>query len=97
MGLFQAILISLLKGALCSLLKNTLVFARGMTISTEANPQLPAKVRPYWTENGKALRKFCDFCKDDERIDVVLLPLFDGVTWIKWRENKSAFLPVNGQ
>ncbi|KAI0975566.1 hypothetical protein F4678DRAFT_456922 [Xylaria arbuscula] len=54
------------------------VFARGMTIPTEANPQLPAKVRPYWTENGKALRKFCDFCKDDELVDVVLLPLFDG-------------------
>ncbi|KAI8631699.1 O-methyltransferase [Xylariaceae sp. FL1651] len=73
------------------------VFARGMTISTDANPQLPAKVRPYWTENGKALRKFCDFCKDDERVDVVLLPLFDGVTWIKWAGNEPAFLPVNGQ
>ncbi|GAW19696.1 hypothetical protein ANO14919_091850 [Xylariales sp. No.14919] len=56
------------------------VFARGMTISTEENPQLPAKVRPYWTENGKAPRKFCDFYKDDERVDVVLLPLFGGVT-----------------
>ncbi|KAI0415255.1 O-methyltransferase [Xylaria grammica] len=40
----------------------------------------------------KALRKFYDFYKDGERVDVVLLPPFDGVTWIKWRE-----LPVNGQ
>ncbi|KAK5626989.1 hypothetical protein RRF57_002704 [Xylaria bambusicola] len=60
--------------------ENALIFTRGTTISTEGNPQLPAKVRPYWTENGKALRKFCDFCKNDERVDVVLLPLFDGVT-----------------
>ncbi|KAI3318572.1 O-methyltransferase [Xylariaceae sp. AK1471] len=73
------------------------VFARGMTISTDANPELPSKVRPYWTENGKALRKFCDFCKDDPRVDVVVLPVFDGVTWIKWAGNEAAFLPVNGQ
>jgi predicted O-methyltransferase YrrM len=56
-----------------------------MTISTEANPQLPDKVRPYWEENGKALRKFCNFCKEDQRVDVVVLPLFDGVALIKWK------------
>lgn len=61
------------------------VFARGMTISTEANPELPAKVRPYWTECGKALRRFNTFCRSDPRIDTVLLPVFDGVTLIKWK------------
>ncbi|KAI0465666.1 hypothetical protein F4859DRAFT_528276 [Xylaria cf. heliscus] len=50
------------------------VFARGMTISTDANPQLPAKVRPYWTENVKARNKLCEFRKGDERVDVVLIP-----------------------
>ncbi|KAH9884334.1 O-methyltransferase [Xylariomycetidae sp. FL2044] len=63
------------------------VFARGMTISTESNPLLPEKVRPYWTENGKALRKFNTFCKNDGRIDTVLLPVYDGVTLIKWKRN----------
>jgi len=61
------------------------VFARGMTISTDANPHLPEKVRPYWTENGKALRSFNNFCKNDPRIDTVLLPVYDGVTLIKWK------------
>ncbi|KAK8098750.1 uncharacterized protein PG998_011991 [Apiospora kogelbergensis] len=55
------------------------VFARGMTISTESNPQLPDKVRPYWTECGKALQKFNTYVKNDPRIDVVLLPVYDGV------------------
>lgn len=55
-----------------------------MTISTDANPLLPADVRPYWTENGKALRQFSDFCQNDRRIDVLLLPVFDGVTLAKW-------------
>lgn len=62
------------------------VFARGMTISTESNPELPEKVRPYWTECGKALQKFNTFVKNDPRIDVVLLPVYDGVTLIKWKE-----------
>ncbi|KAL8885720.1 MAG: hypothetical protein Q9215_006474 [Flavoplaca cf. flavocitrina] len=70
------------------------VFARGMTISTEANPLLPAKVRPYWTENGKALRSFNNFCKNDPRVDSVLLPLYDGVTLIKWKNGQN-FVRLN--
>ncbi|KAI5860468.1 O-methyltransferase [Durotheca rogersii] len=61
------------------------IFARGMTISTESNPGLPEKVRGYWTDNGKALRKFNTFCKNDGRIDTVLLPVYDGLTLIKWK------------
>ncbi|KAL8904940.1 MAG: hypothetical protein Q9207_002934 [Kuettlingeria erythrocarpa] len=71
------------------------VFARGMTISTEANPTLPDKVRPYWTENGKALRSFNNFCKNDSRIDSVLLPLYDGVTLIKWKQGQRNFVRLN--
>ncbi|KAI1097410.1 O-methyltransferase [Jackrogersella minutella] len=61
------------------------VFARGMTISTESNPYLPAKVRSYWIECGKALDRFTAFCRNEPRIDTVLLPVFDGVTLIKWK------------
>ena len=61
------------------------VFARGMTISPDINPTLSEKVRPYWTANGIALRKFNEFCKNDSRIDTILLPVFDGVTLIKWK------------
>ncbi|KAI4161549.1 MAG: hypothetical protein L6R39_000039 [Caloplaca ligustica] len=71
------------------------VFARGMTISTEANPTLPDKVRPYWTENGKALRSFNTFCRNDPRIDSVLLPLYDGVTLIKWKSEQQNFVRLN--
>jgi len=62
------------------------ILARGMTISENANPHLAEKVRPYWTANGKALRKFNSFAKNDPRIDTVLLPAFDGITLIKWKE-----------
>ena len=68
-----------------------------MTVSTEANPELPEKVRPYWTENGKALRRFNIFCKNDARIDSILLPLYDGVTLIKWKSSKhNTFVKMLG-
>ena len=54
------------------------VFARGMTISRDANPQLLEKVRPYWTECGNALRRFK---KIDPRIDSLLLPVYDESHW----------------
>ena len=60
-----------------------------MTISPDANPYLPEKVRGYWTENGRALQKFNIFCKTDPRIDSVLLPVYDGVTLIKWKLNAA--------
>lgn len=62
------------------------VFARGMTISRDANPELAAKARSYWTECGKALRRFNAFCRSDPRIDTVLLPIYDGLTLIKWKQ-----------
>ncbi|KAL9013140.1 MAG: hypothetical protein Q9173_002149 [Seirophora scorigena] len=71
------------------------VFARGMTISTEANPSLPDKVRPYWIENGKSLRSFNTFCKNDSRIDSVLLPLYNGVTLIKWKVGRQTSVRLN--
>jgi len=61
------------------------IFARGMTISTAANQELDNAVRPYWTECGKALRTFNDFVVSDPRVDVTMLPVFDGVSMIKWK------------
>ena len=32
------------------------------------------------------MRRFNEFCKEDPRIDNVLLPVYDGVTLIKWKK-----------
>lgn len=50
-----------------------------------ANPELDNKVRSYWTECGKALRKFNEYVVNDPRVDVTMLPLFDGISLIKWK------------
>lgn len=61
------------------------VLARGMTATPDASPHLPEGVRTYWRANGEALDRFSRFCKQDPRIDSVLLPVYDGLTLIKWK------------
>ncbi|OJD09384.1 hypothetical protein AJ78_09072 [Emergomyces pasteurianus Ep9510] len=65
------------------------VFARGMTISTSSNPTLSESVRPYWTACGKALRQFNNAVIEDPRVDVVMLPVFDGVSLIKLKHQTT--------
>jgi predicted O-methyltransferase YrrM len=62
------------------------VFARGLTFGEEGNSNLVAK-RGYWLECGRALDHFNRWVRSDERVDVVLLPLFDGVTLISWKRD----------
>jgi len=46
-------------------------------------------MRSFWEESGEALRHFNKGLVKDPRIDVILLPLFDGITQIKWRASES--------
>lgn len=68
-----------------------------MTISTSANPELDNSVRPYWTECGKALQKFNEYVVNDPRVDVTMLPVFDGVSMIKWKVvSSNTGKPIDG-
>lgn len=46
-------------------------------------------MKSFWEESAEALKNFNKALVEDPRIDVVLLPLFDGVTQIKWSANHS--------
>ncbi|MCJ1360923.1 hypothetical protein MMC16_000018 [Acarospora aff. strigata] len=61
------------------------VFARGLTIAEDVNPHLDPKVRDYWLACGKALAHFNTYVASDPRVDVTMLPVFDGVSQIKWK------------
>ncbi|MCJ1367963.1 hypothetical protein MMC16_007101 [Acarospora aff. strigata] len=63
------------------------VFARGLTVGKDVSPSLSNAVRPYWTACGRALARFNEFVVNDGRVDVTVLPLFDGVSQIKWKES----------
>ena len=67
------------------LLTSPAVFARGMTISNKANPYLLDDVRSYWTKCGQALDQFNSYIANDPRVDVTVIPVFDGVSQIKWK------------
>ncbi|KAL2140869.1 hypothetical protein VTI28DRAFT_3160 [Corynascus sepedonium] len=62
------------------------VFARGLSVGPDCAPWLNDHVRPYWLSCGQALNEFNTNLVKDKRVDVLLLPVFDGVTQIRWRD-----------
>ena len=64
-----------------------IVFARGLTIGNDCNPYMENLRRPFWEANGETLRALNKSFVEDPRIDTLILPLFDGVTQIKWKED----------
>ncbi|KAL9034182.1 MAG: hypothetical protein Q9214_007162, partial [Letrouitia sp. 1 TL-2023] len=63
------------------------VFARGFTMGNEFNTTTEKIRRPFWEANGETLRKLNKSFIDDPRIDTLILPLFDGVTQLKWKKD----------
>ena len=57
-----------------------------MAIGKEFNPYIEPLRRPLWETAGEALRKNNKAFIEDPRVDTLCLPLFDGVTQIKWKE-----------
>ena len=55
-------------------------------MGSDFNPHADKARQPFWKTMGETLRKLNDSFLDDPRIDTLLLPLFDGVTQIKWKE-----------
>jgi hypothetical protein len=59
---------------------SNIVLSNGCTVDSSAgNPQDSA------VRNGAELRKFNDHIASDDRVDVCVLPMFDGLALIKWR------------
>jgi len=38
----------------------------------------------HWVAAGKLMREFNSFVLHDPRVDVVVLPIFDGISEIRW-------------
>ena len=64
-----------------------LVFARGFTFGEDFNPYVEKIRGPFWEASGETLRLINKNFVEDPRIDTLILPMFDGVTQIKWRES----------
>ncbi|OTA99738.1 hypothetical protein M426DRAFT_268838 [Hypoxylon sp. CI-4A] len=64
------------------------VLARGTTVGADCAPWLNDHVRGYWTDCGKDLDVFNKDIVKDTRVETLLLPVFDGVTFIKWRNQE---------
>jgi len=73
------------------------VFARGLTIGADAAPWLNDHVRAYWLSCGQALNQFNTDLVKDPRVDVLILPVFDGVTQIRWKDEAAPNKMTNGK
>jgi predicted O-methyltransferase YrrM len=65
------------------------VFARGLSVGEDCAPWLNDHVRPYWASCGKALDSFNRTLAEDPRVDVIVIPVFDGMTYIKWKTQSA--------
>lgn len=66
------------------------VFAKGLTVGKDVSPTLSNAVRPYWTACGQALQQFNTYVVSDPRVDVTVLPLFKGISRIKWKDVEAS-------
>ncbi|KAI4225445.1 MAG: hypothetical protein L6R36_003929, partial [Xanthoria steineri] len=60
--------------------------ARGLTTGNDSNPYLEPNWRPFWEAAGETQRKTNEDFLEDPRVDTLMLPVFDGVTQMKWKE-----------
>ncbi|KAL8969998.1 MAG: hypothetical protein Q9183_001726 [Haloplaca sp. 2 TL-2023] len=66
------------------------VLARGLAVGNDFNPYLEPSWRPFWEAAGGTQRKTNQDFLEDPRVDALMLPLFDGVTQMKWKEGFPA-------
>jgi hypothetical protein len=59
-----------------------IVFARGFAVNAENTSNIKPDELEHWIRSGLLVREFNDFVKGDNRIDVVVLPFFDGISEI---------------
>ena len=56
-----------------------------MALGKDYNPHLDSSDRSFWETKGEAMRKAHEYLLSDMRLDVLMLPLFDGMIQIKWK------------
>ncbi|KAF4547718.1 O-methyltransferase-like protein [Elsinoe fawcettii] len=69
------------------------VFARGLSVGKDCAPWLNDHVRKYWQDCGDALNEFNTRITEDPRVDVLISPVFDGVTHIRWKDERFLDMP----
>ena len=56
-----------------------------MALGKDYNPHLDSSERALWETKGEAMQKVHEYLLSDPRLEVLMLPLFDGIIQIKWK------------
>jgi len=63
-----------------------IVFARGFVVDDANTANIETSTIDHWKRSGKLMREFGAFLRDDPRVRVLVLPIFDGIAEIRWRD-----------
>lgn len=61
------------------------VFARGFVSGIDALANIEPSTVGHWMKAGALMRAFNAFVKNEARVVVSIVPIFDGVSEIRWR------------
>lgn len=81
-----------LKNQLCLtgvILNIEAVFARGFVVDKNNSANIDPLELDRWVQAGELMQAFNRALMDDPRIDVTLLPIFDGVSRVRWKRTEK--------
>ena len=62
----------------------------------EFHPPIKPESRTFWEKSGEAVNHANQSFVEDPRIDTLMLPLFDGVTEVKWKASHLEGKAIGG-
>ena len=57
-----------------------------MTMGNDFNPYREPLRRPFWELAGEAMHEVNQAFRENLRVGTLMLPLFDGINQIKWKD-----------
>ncbi|KAH8742739.1 S-adenosyl-L-methionine-dependent methyltransferase [Diaporthe sp. PMI_573] len=69
------------------------VFARGFVVDKSNVQDIDVEHLTHWKESGELMRVFNTAMSQDQRVETLILPVFDGISEIRWRKPNSSTEP----
>lgn len=69
------------------------VFARGFVVDMSNVQDIDGEHLTHWQESGELMKVFNTAMSQDQRVETLILPVFDGISEIRWRNPNSSTEP----
>ncbi|KAG8162604.1 hypothetical protein KVR01_008369 [Diaporthe batatas] len=69
------------------------VFARGFVVDNSNLQDIDSEQLKHWEESGELMKIFNRTMSQDQRVETLILPVFDGISEIRWRKPNNSAQP----